>query len=147
MFLCTANSCRSQMAEGFARAFGKDIVEVYSAGLMAAGVHKRAIAVMKEAEIDISGQKSKEIDEKLMRQMDIVITLCGHAEEYCPWTPPGITRIHWPIKDPVGTIGSEDYIMNEFRRARDEIKEKVIELIEDIADADREKPEMPEKQG
>jgi arsenate reductase len=147
MFLCTANSCRSQMAEGFARAFGKDIVEVYSAGLMAAGVHKRAIAVMKEAEIDISGQKSKEIDEKLMRQMDIVITLCGHAEEYCPWTPPGITRIHWPIKDPVGTIGSEDYIMNEFRRARDEIKEKVKELIEDIADADREKPEMPEKQG
>jgi arsenate reductase len=135
------------MAEGFARAFGKDIVEVYSAGLMAAGVHKRAIAVMKEAEIDISGQKSKEIDEKLMRQMDIVITLCGHAEEYCPWTPPGITRIHWPIKDPVGTIGSEDYIMNEFRRARDEIKEKVKELIEDIADADREKPEMPEKQG
>jgi arsenate reductase len=147
MFLCTANSCRSQMAEGFARAFGKDIVEVYSAGLMAAGVHKRAIAVMQEAGIDISGQKSKEIDEKLMRQMDIVITLCAHAEEYCPWTPPGITRIHWPIKDPVGTIGSEDYIMNEFRRARDEIREKVKELIKDIADEDPEKPEMPEKQG
>ncbi len=146
MFLCTANSCRSQMAEGFARAFGRGIVEVYSAGLMAAGVHKRAIAVMKEAGIDISEQKSKEIDEKLMRQMDIVITLCGHAEEYCPWTPPGITRIHWPIKDPVGTIGSEDYIMNEFRRARDEIKEKVKELIKDIADAGREEPEMPEKQ-
>jgi arsenate reductase len=134
------------MAEGFAKAFGKGIVEVYSAGLMAAGVHKRAIAVMKEAGIDISRQKSKEIDDKLMRQMDIVITLCGHAEEYCPWTPPGITRIHWPIKDPVGTIGAEDYIMNEFRRARDEIKEKVKELIKDIADADREKPEMPEKQ-
>lgn len=146
MFLCTANSCRSQMAEGFARAFGRGIVEVYSAGLMAAGVHKRAIAVMKEAGIDISEQKSKEIDEKLMSQMDIVITLCGHAEEYCPWTPPGITRIHWPIKDPVGTIGSEDYIMNEFRRARDEIKEKVKELIKDIADAGREEPEMPEKQ-
>jgi len=146
MFVCTANSCRSQMAEGFARAFGKGIVEVYSAGLMAAGVHKRAIAVMKEAGIDISGQKSKEIDESLMRQMDIVITLCGHAEEYCPRTPPGITRIHWPIKDPVGTIGTEGYIMNEFRRARDEIREKVKELMKDIADAGREKPTMPEKQ-
>jgi arsenate reductase len=146
MFLCTANSCRSQMAEGFARAFGKGIVEVHSAGLMAAGVHKRAVAVMKEAGIDISEQKSKEIDEKLMRQMDIVITLCGYAEEYCPRTPPGITRIHWPIKDPVGTIGAEEYIMNEFRRARDEIKEKVKELIKDIADADRKNPATPDKQ-
>ena len=146
MFVCTANSCRSQMAEGFARAFGEGIVEVHSAGLMAAGVHKRAIAVMKETGIDISRQKSKEIDEKLMKQMDFVVTLCGHAEESCPWTPPGITRIHWPIKDPVGTVGSEDYIMNEFRRARDEIREKVKELIKDIADAGREKPDMPEKQ-
>ena len=146
MFVCTANSCRSQMAEGFARAFGEGIVEVYSAGLMAAGVHKRAIAVMREAGIDISRQKSKEIDDKLMKQMDIVITLCGHAEEYCPWTPPGITRIHWPIKDPVGTIGPEDYIMDEFRRARDEVKEKVRDLIKDIADAEHERSKMPEKQ-
>jgi len=147
MFVCTANSCRSQMAEGFARACGEGIVEVYSAGLMAAGVNKRAIAVMKEVGIDISGQKSKEIDDKLMRRMDIVITLCGHAEEYCPTTPPAITRIHWPIKDPVGTMGPEDYVMNEFRRARDEIKEKVRDLIKDIADADRKKTTMPEKQG
>lgn len=120
------------MAEGFAKEFGKGSVEVYSAGLMAAGVHRRAIAVMKEIGIDISKQKSKEIDEKLLRKMDIVITLCGNAEETCPWTPPQIKRLHWPIKDPVGTVGNEEEIMEEFRRTRDEIKERVINLIEEI---------------
>ena len=135
MFLCTANSCRSQMAEGFAKEYGKGIIEVYSAGLMAVGVQKRAIAVMKEIGIDISNQQSKEIDPDLLRKMDIVVTLCGHAEETCPWTPPEIKRIHWPIKDPVGTTGTEEQIMNEFRRARDEIKEKVQELIKEILKA------------
>ena len=132
MFLCTANSCRSQMAEGFAKEFGKGLIEVHSAGLMAAGVHNRAIAVMKEIGIDISNQKSKVIEEGLLKQMDIIVTLCGYAEELCPYTPPEIKRIHWPIKDPVGTIGTEQEIMNEFRRARDEIKEKVQKLIEEI---------------
>ncbi|MDH5202721.1 MAG: arsenate reductase ArsC [Nitrospirota bacterium] len=132
MFLCTANSCRSQMAEGFAKKFGKDLIKVYSAGLMTAGVHRRAIAVMKEVGIDISKQDSKEIDEELLRQMDIIITLCVNAEEYCPITPPGIKRIYWPIKDPVGTIGTEEDILKEFRRARDEIKEKVQKLIQEI---------------
>lgn len=134
MFLCTANSCRSQMAEGFAREFGKGLIEIYSAGLMAAGVHRRAIAVMKEVGIDISNQKSEVIDEDLLKQMDIIITLCGYAEELCPWTPPLIKRIHWPIKDPVGTIGTEEEIMNEFRRARDEIKERVQTLVKEMRD-------------
>ncbi len=135
MFLCTANSCRSQMAEGFATEFGKEFVEVHSAGLMHAGVHKRAITVMKEVGIDISNQKSKSIDEDLLKQMDIIVTLCGNAKELCPWTPSYIKRIHWPIKDPVGTIGTEEVIMKEFRRARDEIKERVRELVKDIKDA------------
>lgn len=129
MFLCTGNSCRSQMAEGFARAFGKGLIEPYSAGLMAAGVHPRAIAVMNEIRIDISKQKSKEIDEAYLRSMDVVITLCSNAEESCPWTPPEIKRLHWPIKDPVGTIGTDEHIMDEFRRARDEIREKVEEFV------------------
>ena len=133
MFLCTANSCRSQMAEGLAREFGKGIIEIYSAGLMAAGVHRRAIEVMKELGIDILKQQSKEIDEDLLKKMDIIVTLCGHAEEYCPRTPSEIKRIHWPIEDPVGMIGTDDMIMKEFRRARDEIKEKVQALIKDIA--------------
>ncbi len=132
MFLCTANSCRSQMAEGFAKEYGKGIVEVYSAGLMAAGVQKRAIAVMREIGIDISQQQSKEIDADLLRKMDIVVTLCGHAEETCPLTPPAIRRIHWPIQDPVGTVGTEEQIMKKFRLARDEIKEKVQDLIRNI---------------
>jgi arsenate reductase (thioredoxin) len=81
---------------------------------------------MKEIGIDISNQKSKEIDEVLLRTMGVVVTLCDSAEEACPWTPPEMRRLYWPIKDPVGTIGSEKKIMDEFRRARDEIKEKVI---------------------
>jgi arsenate reductase len=133
MFLCTANSCRSQMAEGFAKELGKGLIEVHSAGLFAAGVHRRAIAVMKEIGIDISTQKSKDIDGALLKKMDIIVTLCGNAEDSCPLTPPHIRRIHWPIEDPVGTIGTEEEIMNEFRRARDEIKEKVKKLIEEIS--------------
>jgi arsenate reductase len=132
MFLCTGNSCRSQMAEGFARELGRGLLQPYSAGLMAAGVHPRAMAVMKEAGIDISGQKSKEIDAGLLETMDIVITLCGNAEESCPYTPPEIRRLHWPIKDPVGTVGTEEEIMREFRRARDEIREKVRELLSSL---------------
>ena len=86
MFLCTGNSCRSQMAEGLARELGKNVMEPYSAGLLAAGVHPRAIAVMREIGIDISQQKSKAIDEELLKTMDIVITLCDDAAEACPWT-------------------------------------------------------------
>ncbi len=129
MFLCTGNSCRSQMAEGFARELGKELLEIHSAGLVAAGVHARAIAVMKEIGIDISKQKSKEIDEVLLRSMDLVITLCDHAAEACPRTPPEIQRLHWPVKDPVGTVGTEEKIMREFRRARDEIKGKIIAFL------------------
>ncbi len=132
IFLCTGNACRSQMAEGFAREFGKGIIEPYSAGLTAAGVHPRAIAVMKEIGIDISRQKSKTLDEKLLKTMDAVVTLCSNAEEACPWTPPEIMRLHWPINDPVGTVGREEKIMKEFRRARDEIRAKTERFISGI---------------
>ena len=132
MFLCTGNACRSQMAEGFAREFGKGIIEPFSAGLIAAGLHPRASAVMKEIDIDISSQKSKTIDEKLLKTMDVVITLCGNAEHACPWTPPGIMRLHWPINDPVGTLGSEEKIMKAFRRARDEIRVRTEQFISGI---------------
>lgn len=134
MFLCTGNSCRSQMAEGFARQLGKEQqLQVHSAGVMAASVHPRAVAVMKEAGIDISRQRSKEIDERLLRTMDIVVTLCDNAAESCPWTPPHIKLLHWPIKDPVAARGSESRKMKDFRRARDEIKEKIEVFVKDIA--------------
>jgi len=132
MFLCTANSCRSQMAEGWARELAKGIIEPHSAGLMAAGVHAKAAAVMKEVGVDIYGQKSKEIDRDLLLKMDVVITLCGHAEQNCPLTPPNIRRLHWPIEDPVGTKGTEEVIMNDFRRARDEIKHRITTFIKEI---------------
>ncbi|MDH4230949.1 MAG: arsenate reductase ArsC [Nitrospirota bacterium] len=132
MFLCTGNSCRSQMAEGFARTLGKGLVEPRSAGLLAAGVNKRAIAVMNEIGIDISGQKSEEINEDLLKTMDVIITLCGNAEASCPCTPPEIKRIHWPVKDPVGTVGTEEEIMKEFRRARDVIGRKIQDFIQQI---------------
>jgi arsenate reductase len=125
MFLCTGNSCRSQMAEGFAKHLGKGLFEAYNAGLIAAGVHPRAITVMREAGIDISRQLSKEIDPDLLMTMDLVITLCDNAAEACPRTPPSIKRLHWPVDDPVGTVGSEEKIMKEFRRARDEIRDKI----------------------
>ncbi len=129
MFLCTGNSCRSQMAEGLAREIGKGVLEPYSAGLIAAGVHQRAIEVMREIGIDISKQKSKVVDEGLLRTMDVVVTLCTSAEQSCPWTPPDIKRFHWPVKDPVGTIGSREEIIKEFRRARDEIRGKIDEFV------------------
>lgn len=133
MFLCTGNSCRSQMAEGLARELGRGLVEPHSAGLIAAGVHQRAIAAMREIGIDITHQKSKEIDADLLRKMDVVITLCSNAEESCPWTPPEIRRIHWPIKDPVGAVGTEEEIMREFRKARDEIKAKIAGFLRELS--------------
>lgn len=132
MFLCTGNSCRSQMAEGFAHEYGKGIIEAHSAGLTPAGVNPRAIAVMKEIGIDISSQKSKAIDEKILKQMDVIVTLCGHAEAMCPMTPPEIERIHMPVDDPVSAIGTEEEIMKGFRRARDEIQERIASLINDL---------------
>ncbi len=125
MFLCTGNSCRSQMAEGLARKLGKGGVAVYSAGLIPAGVNPYAKRVMKEIGIDISGQKSKVIDEGLLRKMDVIITLCGNAALSCPVTPLEIKRLHWPIEDPVGTIGTDEEILEAFRKARDEIRERI----------------------
>ncbi|PIQ95042.1 MAG: arsenate reductase (thioredoxin) [Nitrospirae bacterium CG11_big_fil_rev_8_21_14_0_20_41_14] len=132
MFLCTGNSCRSQMAEGFAREFGKGILEPYSAGLKPAGVNERAERVMKEIGIDISKQTSKAVDEKLLKQMDIIITLCDDAAEACPWTPPEIKRIHWSLKDPAKATGTEKEVMNEFRRVRDDIESKVKDFIKEV---------------
>lgn len=120
------------MAEGLARHLGEDIFEPFSAGLFAFYVQPRSIEVLKEIGIDITGQTSKDIDMDLLKQMDLIITLCDHAEATCPATPREIRKLHWPIKDPVRTKGSEEEIMNDFRRARDEIKEKIEALIEEF---------------
>ena len=134
LFLCTGNSCRSQMAEGFARALAGDQWEVHSAGTAPAGVNPRAVKAMAEAGVDISGHTSKAIDPALLKSSDAVITLCGDAAESCPVTPPGVKRIHWPRPDPARAAGTEEEIMAVFRAVRDEIKERVIALKKELTD-------------
>jgi arsenate reductase len=132
MFICIANSCRSQMAEGLARELGKGLIEPHSCGLIAAGVHPKAVEVMREIGIDISGQTSKEISRRSILKMDIIVSLCTEEDNRCPVTPWTIPKLSWPIIDPVGARGTDGEIMNEFRRARDEIKARMIALIDDL---------------
>ncbi len=117
------------MAEGFARHLGKELLEVWSAGLKPAGVNPRAIQVMKEVQIDISDQTSDKLNKERTKDIDMIITLCGDAEENCPVTPPHIKRIHWPLKDPARAKGTDEEIIKQFRAVRDEIKNRVEDLI------------------
>ncbi|NOZ25040.1 MAG: arsenate reductase ArsC [Nitrospirae bacterium] len=133
MFLCTGNSCRSQMAEGLARRLGTGLIEAYSAGVIPAGVNPYAERVMQEIGIDISGQRSKPIDKGLIERMDVIITLCEDAETSCPVTPARIKRLHWPVRDPVGTVGTDDEILAAFRKARDEIRARIERFIAETA--------------
>ena len=130
-FLCTGNSCRSQMAEGWARALGQAEVEVYSAGIEAHGLNPRAVAVMSEAGIDISGQTSKVIDLELLHRADYVITLCGDARDSCPVTPPDVIRLHWGFPDPARAAGPEETVLAAFRTVRDGIRERVEQFLRD----------------
>jgi arsenate reductase len=132
LFLCTGNSCRSQIAEGWAKHIGGDSVVVHSAGIEAHGKNPRAIEVMQEIGIDISGQESTIIDDTMLQNADVLVTVCGHADEQCPVLPPGITNLHWPLTDPAKATGTEEEIMIEFRATRDEIKGRVNELLESI---------------
>ncbi len=133
MFLCTGNACRSQMGEGFARELGKGLIEPYSAGLMANELHPLCIAVMEEVGIDITGQVPKEIDPELLCAMDVVVTLCKPVEDNCPRTPEKVRRIYRNIAAPVGTNPNDERIMNDFRRARDEVRDVVKELMGEIS--------------
>jgi len=131
LFLCGANSCRSQMAEGWARFLGGEEVLAYSAGTKSSFVHPKAIAVMHEKGIDISHYSSKTITEVPVQEIDLIVTLCAEGAEFCPTVPGPAKRLHWPIKDPVGAAGSDDEILTAFRRARDEIEGKVRGLLKE----------------
>ena len=126
LFLCTANSCRSQMAEGIANHFLGDRVEAFSAGTEASFVNPRAIAVLREIGIDISGHRSKNVDEFTGERFDLTITLCGDARDRCPLFSGGGERVHIGFADPAKATGSEEKIMEAFRKVRDEIKESMI---------------------
>jgi len=125
LILCTGNSCRSQMAHGFLQSFDKNI-SVSSAGTEASGkLNQRAVAVMKEVGIDISHHTSDSVDIYLNEEWDYVITVCGGANEVCPAFIGKVkNRLHIGFDDPSHTTGTEDYIMNDFRRVRDLIKEE-----------------------
>jgi arsenate reductase len=132
LFLCTGNSCRSQMAEGFARAMATPGIEVYSAGVVAHGLNPRAVAVMDEVGVDIRRQTSKTVDEIPAREIDTVITLCGDAAERCPAFPGAVVREHWPLRDPARAEGSEEEILEVFRSVRDEVGSRVRALLDSV---------------
>ncbi len=125
LFLCTGNACRSQMAEGWLKALGGDDFEVYSAGIVAHGKNPRAIAAMADAGVDISQQKSEALDPAILDKIDLLITVCGNADESCPVIPVSCEKQHWPFEDPGKAEGTEEEIMAEFYRVRDEIKAKI----------------------
>ena len=136
LYLCTGNSCRSQMAEGWSRQLGGDGFSAESAGIEAHGKNPRAIAVMQEAGVDISGQESTIVNDEMLRRAGIVVTVCGHADEQCPALPPGVKKVHWPLSDPSKATGSEEEIMVQFRATRQEVRQRVQGLLEQLSDGD-----------
>ncbi|WAA13433.1 arsenate reductase (thioredoxin) [Fervidibacillus halotolerans] len=126
--LCTGNSCRSQMAEGWAKKYLSDKWIIRSAGIEAHGLNEKAVKVMKEIGIDISNHKSEVIDPTYLNQSDLVITLCSDADERCPMTPPHVKKVHWGFDDPAKATGSEEEVLKVFRRVRDEIGERFYQF-------------------
>ena len=128
LFLCTHNSCRSQMAEGIVNHFLGQRVQAFSAGTEATTVNPRAIAIMAEIGIDINGHRSKAMDEFSGENFDYVITLCGDANEKCPLFFGGVKRMHIGFHDPSKTIGTDEEVMADFRKVRDELKTTLLEF-------------------
>ena len=125
LVLCTGNSCRSQIAEGFFRYYGGSGVEVFSAGVEPKGVNPRAVQVMREVGIDISTHSSDYLSKYLSQTFDYIVTVCDKAAANCPVFPGGGTKMHWPFEDPADATGTEEQVLSVFRRIRDEIGTKV----------------------
>ena len=132
LFLCTHNSARSQMAEGLLRKIGKDHFEVFSAGTEKTRVHPLAIRAMNDVGVDISGQRSKTLQEFAGQHFDYVITVCDRANESCPVFPNDTERIHWSFEDPTAVEGTEDQRLRAFRTVRDAIQSR-LRIFETIA--------------
>ncbi|MFK3938041.1 arsenate reductase (thioredoxin) [Alkalihalobacillus sp. NPDC078783] len=124
-FLCTGNSCRSQMAEGWAKEILADEWNVYSAGIEAHGLNPNAVRVMAEVGVDITSQTSNTINSDLLENADFVVTLCGDAADKCPMTPPHVKRAHWGFDDPAKAEGTEEEQWSFFQRVRDEIEKRI----------------------
>ncbi|WP_010648632.1 arsenate reductase (thioredoxin) [Oceanobacillus massiliensis] len=124
-FLCTGNSCRSQMAEGWAKKYLGDEWEVRSAGIEAHGLNPMAVKAMNEIGIDISDHKSEMIDPEFLHHATMAVTLCGDAADRCPMTPPHVKREHWGFDDPAKAQGTEEEVWEVFQRVRDEIGDRI----------------------
>lgn len=122
LVLCTGNSCRSQMAEGYLRLFAGSRAEVYSAGIETHGVNPKAIAVMKEDGVDISCNTSNNVEEYKDIAFDFVITVCDNAKEHCPYFPSKAIKLHHNFPDPANKTGSDEKVLNEFRKVREMVK-------------------------
>ena len=133
LFLCTHNSARSQMAEGILRRLGGDRVEAASAGTEVTRVHPLALREMSERGIDISGQRSKHLNELLGERFDSVVTVCDNANESCPIFPGDPERIHWSIPDPSAVEGDEETRQAAFKRAADELMARIRSLFTDLS--------------
>jgi len=129
LFLCTHNSARSQMAEGFLRAKGGDRFDVASAGTEARGVHPLAVRAMREVGVDIAGQTSKTLDRFLDARWDYVVTVCDDADESCPVFPGAAARLHWSFEDPSTAQGPDDARLPVFRRVRDAIERRIADWL------------------
>jgi len=130
LFLCTGNSCRSQMAEGLLRSLAADRYEVFSAGTNPQALNQGAVRAMAELGIDISEQKSQHVDEFLQAGITTVITVCDNAKENCPIFPGAAKTIHWSFDDPAHATGSDDDRMAVFRRVRDEISAALCDWLD-----------------
>lgn len=130
LVLCTGNSCRSQIAEGYLKHFVNGNAQIYSAGVETHGVNPRAIAIMKEDGIDISNHTSNNIDEYSTIDFDFVITVCDNAKERCPYFPTKAEKFHYNFPDPAKAKGTDEEIMNEFRRVRNLIKNYCKEFVQ-----------------
>ncbi len=130
LFLCTGNSCRSQIAEGWANHLKSDVIEAYSAGIRPIGVNPKTIEVMAEAGVDISDHTSKHIDDLAGIDFDYVVTVCDNAREQCPVFPGPVKLTHKAFEDPYFASGSKEEIMAVFRKVRDQIRDFVEELPE-----------------
>ena len=128
LILCTGNSARSQMAEGLLRRDGGERFEVFSAGVSPGSVRPEAVEAMREAGVDISGQRSKSVEEFAGQAFDYVITVCDNAREQCPFFPAGTRRIHWSFEDPAAAVGDQAARLVVFRRVRDEIRARLGEF-------------------
>ena len=136
LFLCTGNSCRSQMAEGWARELKGDTIEPFSAGIETHGLNPHAVEVMREVGVDISGHRSSHIDEFDLEKFDYIITVCDHAHESCPLVPPGCRVIHQGFDDPprlATDLYDEQAILDCYRRVRDQIKKYIQSLPESLS--------------